>query len=130
MVSYRSAVPGEGPFAVFPVLKHAHRTSGFFKVRGVNISHADLEDLIFGLSMVSDFKCEAIAVEDQDALRVSVETARGADCEAAMRQVSAEIKRVFEISPQVLRLEPGTLAAEFESGIKAPRMMDRRNEQP
>ena len=26
---------------------HAHRTSGFFKIRGVNIGHADFEDFVF-----------------------------------------------------------------------------------
>src|SRR5688572_24230918 len=38
IVSLREA-PGTGPFSLFPLVKHAHRTAGFFKVRGVNIGH-------------------------------------------------------------------------------------------
>jgi phenylacetate-CoA ligase len=32
---------------VFPVIKHANRTTGFFKIKGVNIKHSELEDLMF-----------------------------------------------------------------------------------
>lgn len=128
LVSYRRDAPGDGPFALFPVLKHAHRTSGFFKIRGVNISHNDLEDLVFRNPHVNDFKCEAIAVGDQDVLRVCVELQRGAEPEGAVRQLAAQIKSTFEISPQITQLKPGVLAREFESTIKAARIVDRRNE--
>jgi phenylacetate-CoA ligase len=37
-----------------------------------------------------------------------------------------EIKRTFEITPAVVMLELGPLAREFESSIKAPRILDRR----
>ena len=40
--------------------------------------------------------------------------------------VEREIKRVFEITPEIEVLERGTLAREFESAIKAPRMRDLR----
>ena len=42
-----TGLDGAGRFSVFPRVKHAHRTTGFFKVRGVNINHAELEDLLF-----------------------------------------------------------------------------------
>ena len=126
LVSIRNDVAGVSPFAIFPLLKHAHRTSGFFKIRGVNISHADFEDLMFRNASVNDFKCEAVAVDDQDVLRVSVELERGTEAVAAIRQLAEQIKRTFEVSPQIVLLEPGSVAREFESSIKAARIVDRR----
>lgn len=126
MVTLRDDARGDGPFSVFPVLRHAHRTSGFFKVRGVNINHGEFEDFVFALAAVNDFKCEAVTLGDLDALRVSIEVKRGADIAATVALVQREVKRVFEIAPIVETLEPGALAREFESAIKAPRMRDLR----
>ena len=28
----------DDPYSIFPLVRHAHRTAGFFKVRGVNIN--------------------------------------------------------------------------------------------
>jgi phenylacetate-CoA ligase len=126
LVTMRSDVAGHGAFSVFPVVKHAHRTAGFFKVRGININHSELEDLVFRDVVVNDFKCEALTVGNQDVLRLSVELRRGSDEAAAQERLRAEIKRVFEISPELTLLEPGTLAKEFEASIKAPRIVDRR----
>jgi phenylacetate-CoA ligase len=126
IVTLRKDVAGDGPFAVFPVMRHGHRTSGFFKIRGININHGEFEDLMFRLAPVNDFKCEAVTVEDLDVLRVCVEIRRGTDPTAAVAQVEHEIKRVFEITPSVVTLELGTLAREFESSVKAPRILDRR----
>jgi phenylacetate-CoA ligase len=79
------------------------------------------------MAPINDFKCEAVTVEDLDVLRVCVEIRRGADAQAALAQVVHEIKRTFEITPAVVMLELGTLAREFESSIKAPRILDRRS---
>ena len=35
-------------------------------------------------------------------------------------------KATIELNPEVVVAEPGTLAKEFESAIKAPRFVDRR----
>jgi phenylacetate-CoA ligase len=126
LVTMRSDVAGSGAFSVFPVVKHAHRTAGFFKVRGVNINHSEFEDFIFRDPCVNDFKCEALTVADQDVLRVSVELRRGTEEAVAQQRLRAEIKRVFEISAELVLLELGTLAKEFEASIKAPRIVDRR----
>ncbi len=126
LVTYREADDGAGPFSVFPLVKHAHRTTGFFKVRGVNINHAEFEDFMFRDRAVTDFKCEAVTEGDLDVLRVSVELARGVDPEAARLAVAAAVKRTFEVSPEVVVLATGTLAREFESSVKAPRFADRR----
>jgi phenylacetate-CoA ligase len=127
MVTLRQEVAGKGPFSVFPVLRHAHRTSGFFKVRGININHVEFEDFMFALAPINDFKCDAVRVGELDALCVSVEVKRGAAVEDAVALVERETKRVFELTPAVVVLEPGTLAREFESAIKTPRMRDLRS---
>jgi len=126
MVTLRHDAPGDGPFSVFPVLRHAHRTSGFFKIRGININHGEFEDFMFGLSPINDFKCEALTRGDLDVLRVCIELKRGVEIRDETAIVEREIKRVFEITPEIEVLERGTLAREFESAIKAPRMRDLR----
>ncbi len=126
LVTLRREVSGAGPFAVFPVLRHAQRTTGFFKVRGVNINHGEFEDLMFRLPPINDFKCEALTLDALDMLRVCVEIKRDADPAAAVALVEREIKRVFELTPRVQTLELGTLAREFEASVKAPRIVDRR----
>jgi phenylacetate-CoA ligase len=126
LVTWHAADDASGPFAVFPVVKHAHRTTGFFKVRGVNINHSEFEDFMFRDRAVTDFKCEAVSEGALDVLRLSVELARGVDPEAARTAVAAAVKRTFEVTPEVVVLATGTLAREFESSVKAPRFADRR----
>ncbi len=116
----------DGPFSVFPLIRHAHRTSGFFKVRGVNINHADFEDFMFAIPEIGDFKCEVVTAAALDVLRVSFELRRGADAENARRSLGERIKRVFEVTPELAPLPSGTLAREFEGAVKAPRFTDRR----
>jgi phenylacetate-CoA ligase len=108
------------------VLRHAQRTTGFFKIRGININHGEFEDLMFRMAPINDFKCEAFTVDALDVLRVCVEIKRNADPVAAVALVEREIKRVFELTPRVETLELGTLAREFEASVKAPRIVDRR----
>jgi len=126
MVTLRHDAPGDGPFSIFPVLRHAHRTSGFFKIRGININHGEFEDFMFSLSSINDFKCEALTRGDLDVLRVCIELKRGVEIRDETAMVEREIKRVFEITSEVEVLERGTLAREFEAAIKAPRMRDLR----
>lgn len=126
LVTLRTEVDGDGPFSVFPVVRHAHRTSGFFKIRGININHGEFEDFVFRDATVNDFKCEAATVGDLDVLRVFVELKRDAEPTPALKRIAADIKRVFEVTPEVELLPAGTLAKEFEASIKAPRIVDRR----
>ena len=116
----------DGPFGVFSRLKHAHRTAGFFKVRGVNINHTEFEDFMFQYEQVQDFKAEIVTVDDLDRLRLSMELKRGADDAALRTDVEAATKRVFEVNPEIVILDHGTLAAEFEGAVKAPRFQDNR----
>ncbi len=127
LVTLREADDGRGPFSVFPLVKHAHRTTGFFKVRGVNINHPEFEDFMFRDAAVNDFKCELLAADGNDVLRVSIEVKRGADAAAVAAALTQRIKRTFEVTPEVAVLETGTLAREFEASVKAPRFADRRS---
>jgi phenylacetate-CoA ligase len=128
LVTRDTQVRGNGPFSVFPVVRHAHRTSGFFKIKGMNIGHAEFEDLLFQQREVNDFKCEAVTVQSEDALRVFVEIKRGCDAQAATCDLAQAIRRVFELTPEIVPLPLGTLAKEFEASIKAPRIVDRREQ--
>jgi len=115
------------PFSVFPILEHALRTEGFFKIRGVNINHGDLEDFMFGQGAVQDFKGEAVTAADgQDHLRLLVELRRGADAFAVTRALADAVKLKFEQACQIEILAAGTLAQEFEKSVKAPRFVDKR----
>jgi len=126
LVSLHRGGAHDGPFSVFPLLRHANRTTGFFKVRGVNINHSEFEDMMFAEPQVNDFKCEVVTVGDLDQMRVSFEAKRGADAPAVKAALADRIKRVFEVTPELVLLEPGTLAREFEGAVKAPRFVDKR----
>src|SRR5436189_463355 len=126
LVTYSEADDGVGPFAVFPRIKHAHRTTGFFKVRGVNLGHQDLEDFMFRHLEIGDFRAEALNEGGNDVLRLSIEVRGGADAAAICSAVAAAMKEKFELAPQVVALEAGALAKEFEANIKASRFVDRR----
>jgi phenylacetate-CoA ligase len=115
-----------GPFSVFPRLKHAHRTAGFFKIRGVNLGHQDLEDFIFRNLEIGDFRAEAVNEGGNDLLRLSIEVKKGVEQERLMKALAVKVKETFELAPQIVVLETGTLAKEFEANVKAARFLDRR----
>lgn len=120
---------GTGRYAeLFPMIKHANRTTGFFKVRGVNVNHAEFEDMIFRFSEVTDFQAilETVPGSGLEQLRVVIEVRRGANADAIAVQVRDGVRRVFEVTPAVDVQPLGTLAAEFEKSVKAPRFVDRR----
>ncbi|HVL36424.1 MAG TPA: AMP-binding protein [Burkholderiales bacterium] len=122
LVTLTAQGAGEGPWKVFPILRHARRTVGFFKVRGVNINHADLEDALFRDPDVVDFRAEVHAAEaGNDVLKLFVETRS-----AAAGGVVETVRKAFQVTPQVEVLARGTIAKEFEANIKAPRFVDKR----
>jgi phenylacetate-CoA ligase len=116
----------DDPFSVFPLMEHTLRTEGFFKVRGMNVNHGDLEDFMFAQTAVQDFCAEAVSVDGVDALRLLVEMRRGVDGAATTAALAAAFKSRFEVTPTVELLETGTLAREFEKAVKAPRFVDKR----
>ncbi|HZO02323.1 MAG TPA: AMP-binding protein, partial [Burkholderiales bacterium] len=115
-----------GAFSVFPRIKHAHRTAGFFKIRGVNLGHQDLEDFIFRTVEIGDFRAEALNEGGNDFLRLSIEVRGGCDRGEVSKRIELQIKQKFELTPQITVLETGTLAREFEANVKAARFVDRR----
>lgn len=114
------------PISVFPIVRHAERTTGFFKIKGINIGHGEFEDLLFRQRALNDFRCEAITVHSEDVLRVFVELKQGCDEHAAMADLANAIRGAFELTPEIVPIALGTLAKEFEASIKAPRIIDRR----
>ena len=117
----RNKSPDKHPWSVFPLLRHARRTLGFFKVRGVNINHADLEDALFRDPDVVDFRAEVANEGDNDILRLFVESRSG---QAA--SVADSVRKTFQVAPEVTLLARGTIAREFEAAVKPPRFVDKR----
>jgi phenylacetate-CoA ligase len=125
IVTWREA-DGRGPFGVFPLVKHTQRTTGFFKVRGINLDHSELEDFMFRSTDVADFKAEVVNAGDLDELVLSIELAQGIERVDAVAALIARTRGKFALTPKIHVLERGTLAREFESSVKAPRFVDRR----
>jgi phenylacetate-CoA ligase len=117
---------GNGPFSVFPLVKHAHRTTGFFKVRGINLNHAELEDFMFRDLAIADFKAELTSVRDLDVLLLSIELRRNAAAEPVATALKTSVRDTFGLTPEVAVLATGSLAKEFEASVKTPRFVDRR----
>jgi len=112
---------------LFTMIKHAARTTGFFKIKGVNVNHAEFEDFMFRNQDINDF--QAVLYTDRDDLeqmRLLIEVKRGSDEKAVHETVTSQIKRVFEVSADIDVQELGTLAKAFETSIKAPRFVDER----
>ena len=126
LVTWQRGDDGSGPFSVFPLVKHAHRTSGFFKIRGINVNHADFEDFIFRNMEISDFKAELVTECDLDTMLLSIEVRRGVDPVAAAERLKSAVHDQFELTPQIVVVETGGLAKEFEASVKMPRFSDRR----
>ena len=121
LVSIAPSAGGKQPWSVFPIMRHARRTVGFFKVRGVNINHAELEDAMFRDPAVVDFRAEVHNAGDNDVLHLHVETRTGAP-----EPIVEMVRRTFQVTPQVSLLPRGTIAKEFEANVKLPRFVDKR----
>lgn len=126
LVTLREAAEGEGPFAVFPLVKHAHRTTGFFKVRGINLNHSEFEDFMFRNLAIADFKAELMSARDLDVLRLSIEVRRDEPSAPVSDGLLASVRNTFGLTPEIVVLDAGTLAREFEASVKTPRFVDRR----
>ncbi len=124
IVTIRRDVPGGGPYDVFPLIKHTHRTAGFVKVRGVNIGFTDFEDLMFRSEDVADFRVEILFDGQSDVLDLQVELAEGASRDRLIRSV----RDSFEVTPRITALAPGAVAQGFEGAFKPQRFTDRRSE--
>ena len=104
----------------------APHLAGFFKIRGINVNHSEFEDFIFRNVDISDFKAELVTERDLDMMLLSVEVRRGVDPAAAIERLKTAVRDQFELTPQVVVVETGSLAKEFEASVKMPRFSDRR----
>lgn len=124
IVTMRTPEDNATGFNLFPLIKHTHRTAGFVKVRGVNIGFTDLEDLMFNLAEVSDFRVEIVAEDSRDELDLHVEpSADIAETEAAIKSA---VQRVFGVTPRIIPAESGSIAKAFEGSFKPVRVSDLR----
>jgi len=126
IVTMHAPQPGAGPFSVFPLMRHAHRTSGFFKIRGVNVNHAEFEDFMFRDAAVNDFRVELDTQEDLERFRVMIEVKRDTDAQVVAATLVDRIRATFELRVDLEILPTGTIARDFEASVKAPRFTDRR----
>jgi phenylacetate-CoA ligase len=107
-------------------MRHAHRTAGFWKVRGMNINHAEMEDLVFRVPAVNDFRVEARTGDALEHVWVGIEVSADVEGAQVAGELGQQIKAVFEVTAEIEVLETGTLAAEFETTVKAARFVDQR----
>jgi phenylacetate-CoA ligase len=121
LVSLASKGEGQHPWSIFPMLKHARRTLGFFKVRGVNINHADLEDALFRDPEVVDFRAEVLNDGDNDLLHLFIESRSSIEA-----RIADAVRKAFQVNPRITLLPRGTIAREFEAAVKPPRFVDKR----
>jgi phenylacetate-CoA ligase len=115
-----------GPLSVFPVFRHSARTTGFFKVRGINIGHIDFEDFIHRNDAITDFRLEVTDGETLDRLILQLELRKGVEADGVVGELMESIKRTFEVTPEIEVLDVGTLAQIFLSDVKAARFVDSR----
>jgi phenylacetate-CoA ligase len=108
------------------MIRHAARTSGFFKVRGININHADFEDFMHRRLDITDFKVEVEKTETLDLMRVSIEVSNPVKAENSLTSLREDIRKIFELSPEIAVLDAGTLEQELQSQVKQQRFVDKR----
>ena len=127
IVTWKKCGKTKSKFQVFPVIQHAHRTAGFFKIKGVNINHQEFEDFMFEMEKINDFKAELVTGENgDDQFTVSVEVKSELVQKGFVTHLKEKTKNVFEVTPKIKILQSGTLANEFEHSVKAPRFSDKR----
>ncbi len=126
IASLHAACACAGPYGAFPRLRLAGRTEGFSKVKGVNVDHQELQDVLLRVDAVADFSVWVEEVDGRDRLRIEVELAPGADREAAAALVTERVRAAFEIRPVVEPLERGTVARRLEGADKQVRFRDLR----
>lgn len=125
-VSYYEHGETDGPLSVYPLMRHAARTSGFFKVRGININHADFEDFMHRRLDITDFKVEVEETDTLDMMRVSIEVSDPAQAEGPVTALREDVRKTFELTPDIAVLETGTLEKELQAQVKQQRFIDKR----
>jgi len=107
-----------------PRLVHCGRTLGFFKVKGVNLNHAEVEDRLYQVPALVDFR---VSVTPEERLLVELECRDPfrAEAKAAVEQL---FLGGFGLSCDVACVERGEIARSLEGQIKAQRFVDHRRD--
>jgi phenylacetate-CoA ligase len=105
-----------------PRLVHSGRTVSFFKVKGVNLNHAEIEDALYDVACVLDFR---VRVADGDRLIAEVECAEGGEG-VARKVVEGLFVDRFGLRAEVAIVARGTIARALETELKPQRLVDER----
>lgn len=108
--------------AAEPRLVHSGRTNAFFKVRGVNVNHAEVEEAFFGTDGLKDYLVE---ISPDDHLRVHMECAPDAADEIGVR-IGRLFTDRFGVRAELTFLERGSIASRLEGQVKPQRFVDLR----
>lgn len=114
------------PYSHLPILRLAGRTIGFFKIRGVNVNHRELEDLLLANPDVADYRVIARMDGDREVMEIEVEPALRANSLIVSEAVKAEVGHTFGLVPTITITPMGLIAAELQTQVKQTRVFDRR----
>ncbi|MGH7896351.1 MAG: phenylacetate--CoA ligase family protein, partial [Candidatus Binatia bacterium] len=104
-----------------PRLVHSGRTLNFSKLRGVNLNHAEIEDALYALESIVDFRVRITAEE-----RLVVEVEAAADPANAVAELERLFRERFEVRAEPELVARGTIARAVEGQLKAQRFVDER----
>ena len=110
--------------AAHPRLVHSGRTLAFSKVRGVNLNHTEVEDALYAVAGLLDFR---VSITAEEQILVEVEFSPGAPGEP-IEIVERLFTQRFGIRAQATAVERGTIAKSVETQVKAQRFVDRRSQ--
>ena len=126
LVSLSNRCGCRNAYGHLPVLRLAGRTTGFFKLRGVNINHVELEDLLLATREIADYRVVATLDGHREVLRIEVEPEASVNVGDTLKAVAGSIERAFGLSPEVLPVPAGLIAKELQAQVKQTRVFDHR----
>jgi phenylacetate-CoA ligase len=112
----------ECPAAAHPRLIHSGRTASFFKVKGVNVNHNEVEDALYAVPGILDFR---VTLTSDERLAVDLECVE-AEADRVRRAVGALFVDRFGLRADVTLVERGVIASAVEGQLKAQRFVDAR----
>lgn len=114
------------PYSHLPILRLAGRTIGFFKIRGVNVNHRELEDLLLANPEVADYRVTARVEGDRELMEIEIEPALRANPHAVSELVKTQVTHTFGLAPTVTTTAMGLIANDLQTQVKQTRVFDRR----
>ena len=75
---------------------------------------------------IGDFKVEVVETNTLDELRIYIEVRGEKRPEIVQQELKLKVREIFELTPEVLLLQLGTLEKEFQSQVKQQRFIDKR----